>query len=454
MKNLYTLLLFSGTATSVSAQWNLFAQMSDQRTQHIAVTLNSGEVLVAGGWNFTSHLLTAEIYSPAGDVWSNTVNDMTSAHSTGAAVKLSSGKVLVTGGYNGASNVTNCDLYDHSLGSWSAAHDMMYARSYHTATLLNDGRVLVAGGYNGSVNLPVCELYDPATNTWTQTDSLLTGRSYHTATLLSDGKVLVTGGYNPSAGFQLNSAEIYDPVTETWSSVSNMNDARSWHAASLLANGKVLVTGGEHYTGELAYAYEGLKTAEVFDPLANTWTGVSDMPGGLCYNHQFTMAGNKVLVVSGLAKTNYSPTFESTPGFTYLYYADSDNWGIAAMYLDGRIESSGDLMNDGRVIVTGGNDQTVEIYQQPLSVNENENILSDMLVFPNPGNGIFTINLNSGEKIDVLEVYDLAGQQVYSGSHFNAAHAQIDLTGHAEGIYTIKVTSGKNTGFSRISLVK
>ena len=71
--------------------------------------------------------------------------------------------------------------------------------------------------------------------------SLNTGRSSHTATILPDGKVLVAGGYNRA---YLNSAELYDPLLNTWPTLTSMNTAREYHTATMLPNGKVLVAGG------------------------------------------------------------------------------------------------------------------------------------------------------------------------------------------------------------------
>ncbi len=71
----------------------------------------------------------------------------------------------------------------------------------------------------------------------------------HTASMLKDGKVLVTDGFNDD-GF-LKTAELYDPITETWTSTGSMKFERSRHIASVLTNGKVLVVGGDYPDGFL-----------------------------------------------------------------------------------------------------------------------------------------------------------------------------------------------------------
>ncbi|CAF4287176.1 unnamed protein product, partial [Adineta steineri] len=76
---------------------------------------------------------------------------------------------------------------------------------------------------------------------WVLTGNINVARTYHTASILGNGKVLLTGGTN---GSPLNSAEIYDPIANTWTSTGTMSVGRQYHTVSVLGNGKILVTGG------------------------------------------------------------------------------------------------------------------------------------------------------------------------------------------------------------------
>ena len=66
------------------------------------------------------------------------------------ATLLPNGKVLVAGGFNGSGSLASAELYDPASGTWTATGSLDTARDSHTATLLPNGKVLVAGGYNGS----------------------------------------------------------------------------------------------------------------------------------------------------------------------------------------------------------------------------------------------------------------------------------------------------------------
>lgn len=73
-------------------------------------------------------------------------------------------------------------------------------------------------------------------------------------------------------------------------------------------------------------------------------------------------------------------------------------------------------------------------------------------VFPNPASGKFTLSAQSGN-ISSAEVYNFLGQNVFAINSFKAEHFSlplggsawdIDLSSHPNGIYIIKIQSGKN----------
>ena len=99
-------------------------------------------------------------------------------------------------------------------------------------------------------------------------------RYFHTATLLPNGKVLVTGGI--VTGGSTKTAELYDPSANTWTLIASMTTNRSVHSATLLPNGKVLVAGG--FAGNpLVSPANALASAELYDPTTGTWTSTSPM---------------------------------------------------------------------------------------------------------------------------------------------------------------------------------
>src|SRR5262249_714467 len=100
--------------------------------------------------------------------------------------------------------------------------------------------------------------------------SMATPRFDHAAVLLPNGKVLITGGTNNKGSF-LKSAELYDPVTETFTPTGDMTIMRSSPAAVALPNGKVLITGGYEISGRPT-------SAELYNPDSGTFTATGTQP--------------------------------------------------------------------------------------------------------------------------------------------------------------------------------
>ncbi|CAF0948241.1 unnamed protein product [Rotaria sordida] len=95
---------------------------------------------------------------------------------------------------------------------------------------------------------------------------MINTRYGHASSVLQNGKILVTAGIHNDT--YLNSAELYDPLTETWTITNSMNNSRRLHTASILWNGKVLVRGGTDIY---------LSSAELYDPSIGIWTETNNM---------------------------------------------------------------------------------------------------------------------------------------------------------------------------------
>lgn len=309
--------------------WTAAAGLGAGRREPSLTLLKNGKVLAAGGVG----LDTAEVYDPFGGSWTPTVNNLIGVRYRHTSTLLGDGQVLVAGSVvSGAVGIT-AELYDPPSNRWSPTGSMSVDRNWHTATLLPCGEVLVVGGQTaGGTVLRSAERYNPKTKTWRLTTSLATGRWKHTATLLANGRVLVTGGFN---GGELASAEVYDPVNETWTSTAGpMGLGRYHHLASLLPNGRVLIAGGFNTA-----------SAELFDPAAGTFamTGAATMPIG--FGSSATLLANgRVLGVGGF----FAPASSS------VYDPGEGTWTPGPALAPGRDTHAASLLLDGRLLVAGG----------------------------------------------------------------------------------------------------
>lgn len=453
MKRIILLVIVLIFHAAAFAQWVVTDSMSMARAGHVCANLPNGNVLITGGWDYTSNLSSTEIYDAINNTWSDAAS-MSEARYLATATTLNNGNILVVGGYDGTSNLASCELYNPSNNTWSQAGDLTLGRSSHTATKLQNGKVLVVGGYTGTLNTPVCELYDPANNTWSSAGTLVYGRSYHTATLLDNGNVAVIGGYDPTTTFQLTSVEIYNSSLNTWSAGASMTEARDFHSASKLQNGKILVSGGRVFTGATPN-YNGLASAELYDPIANTWVDASqftDTP--VCYGQQVTLNNGNVLNIAGLASFD-TPTSASTPSVTYLYYTALDAWDTTTMAYDSRFEFASLLMNDGRVMVSGGANNSVELFGLASQtsfhfINQPKHIVD---VYPNPVDDYLVIKATQVFNDLTVSIVNSQGTVIALEIKQNAAGVSyLETNALSNGIYFLKVDTGAAIEIKKISV--
>lgn len=343
------LFFFCGFASHTATAQGVFiatGSMNVARFGHTATTLNDGRVLIAGGQDVNDvGLSSVELYDPATGTFTTT-GSLGTPRWYFTATRLLGGQVLFAGGFtNGnALGIATCEVYDPTTGFFTVVGSMTGgSRLGHTATLLNNGKVLIAGGSSdgGYTTLASAELYDPATGLFTPTGNMTTARTAAAATLLNNNLVLIAGG-----SIDRQSAELYDPTTGVFSPTGGMTTRRNQPLATLLSNGKVL------------FISSGVQTTELYDPTTGTFAGTGSLIQYRSFETSSLLNSGLVLVAGGefgFGITDFLSESELYDPNVGTFTATSDMTARRASH-------AAALLNDSRVLVTGGSDCCVVVH--------------------------------------------------------------------------------------------
>jgi len=260
-----------------------------------------------------------------------------------------SGRVLLAGGFNGSTNLATAVIWNPADGTFSAgANNLSAARGFMTTTQLAGatGKILFADGGNGSDEdgaFSNTDLYDPATGFFSVGPSTHDPRHNATATRLGNGKVLIAGGItNDVAHTRLATAELYDPVANTFTYTGSMHHIRDFQVAVLLPSGDVLIAGGGDGSGI------ALNEAELYSVSTGTFTQLANTMVERRDDATATLLNNgKVLIVGGVNQ-------DISTGTAELFDYTNNTFTSIASTIPPRHFHTATLLNDGKVLIVGG----------------------------------------------------------------------------------------------------
>lgn len=321
--------------------WRELAPLNQARDQAVAVRLDDGRILVAGGMTNQYSTNSAELYLPDENVWT-LATPMNVPRRGASATKLQDGRVLVTGGANEDGGLwdpypptiarSESEVFDPDSGSWVEVAPMLSARWLHRTLLLNDGRVLAVGG-SGAI---AAELYDPTTDSWEPVPFNADGGAPRFVALLKedDDHVFVVAR---SATYEI------DVNSKTWRYVTSRDGAwEEGNPSFAIADGRMFVFGGIEN-----------ERAEVYDPSKQTWD-----PTDYSYLEPRTdpaiinVDQNRVLVVGGIAS---GPWANWVIASGEIFDARNNAFIQAGRMAHPRSEASMLVVNGSPVIIGGGN---------------------------------------------------------------------------------------------------
>ncbi len=86
------------------------------------------------------------------------------------------GKVYIAGGFNGTECLSSAECYSPATNQWTIIQGMRNRRS-GVGVISHDGCIFAIGGFNGITRMNNGEKYNPRTNQWTTIAEMYSPRS-------------------------------------------------------------------------------------------------------------------------------------------------------------------------------------------------------------------------------------------------------------------------------------
>ncbi len=183
---------------------------------------------------------------------------------------------------------------------------------------------------------------------WQTIGELAHPRVYASAVALSSGEILVVGGFDPDESeIMSRRSELVDVRNGTVSELPQQIDGRIHHSVTVTSDDRVVVAGGVVRRGTV---WEPMARVEVYVATTHTWMRGQPLRQARS-DHAATLLGDgRVLITGGNRDTLLLDTAE-------LYDVKSDGWTDAAPMPHPRTQHSAHRLVDGRVLVAGGIDE-------------------------------------------------------------------------------------------------
>jgi hypothetical protein len=440
---LITLILLFNFSLTYAQTWNTVGGGVDTGLYHMLWALDSmNGKLYAGGY-----------FTKAGGMNANCIAswDGTSWDSLGGGISWADGYVLALGNYSGKLivggyfNSIGGKPISHNIASWNGTKWDSLGKGVSvngevSAMTVFNGNLIVAGAFDSAGGHPAKNIAMWNGATWSPLGNGLSLGYYNGITALAvyNGELYATSQKikNPQGS---DTVFIVKWNGITWDSIHAVTVSDNFIAASTMAvYGGQLCIGGLLYgaIGSNLYAagvivWNGSTLRPLMEP-DNTVFSLCSFDGllylGGAFNDiaQYTDSTNMIASTNGI---NIDTVGHGLPGnplqhlFTGVYCMASYNGNL---YAGGGFGASYNNIAEWQLNATG--------------INNISSFDADILVYPNPSNGIFQIKSEGLKDKSFIEVYNMLGAKVYS-NYINQTAPEIDLSNSPAGIYLYRVTS-------------
>lgn len=378
--------------------------------------------------------------------------DLAENFSIGTKVYFGLGIVFSGWDYETLTNLRDFWEWDQKTGLWTRKADYPGNSGWNGVSFSVGEKGYIGFGSDITNNHTSKELweYDPDTDTWNQKASF-PGKALSVQTMFSIGTKGYFGfGFDYQSNTITNDFWEWDQLKDVWTRKADFEGAARYGAVRFSIGNKGYVGIGDIYANS---TQTFLQDFWEWDQSTDVWTRKADFEGIIRYGAVGFSIRNKGYIGGGFKNEN-SQVLQDF----WEWDSETNVWNKITDFKGGfKWWATGFSINDKGYLVKGvyeypGSPSDMNIYKMelwefvPPAITGLEDIAEkDILVYPNPTNGKFTIkNIDLQLKNFKLDIYNLLGEKIYSNSGYVPQTSdEINLSDSPRGIYFVKINDGK-----------
>jgi len=231
----------------------------------------------------------------------------------------------------GGSSLTSVEQYDIETDTHVEITPMQSVRQYHAMAYIGN-HLYAVGGTSSSQTMERLDLSDPTGNSWAYVTGP-NGNRNNVAGSVLHGLFYIAGSCDTSWYW---TAEVYDPSADAWTALPNMPSYHSCYHEAATLDGKFYVLGG--------YTSDSNRRASRYDPSTQLWTQITNMNNGH-ENFAASEGGGYIYVTGGWNSymERYDPTDGALGSWTNMANTPSSigTGGNSMLFLHGLLYSFG-----------------------------------------------------------------------------------------------------------------
>ena len=118
----------------------------------------------------------------------------------------------------------------------------------------------------------------------------------------------------------------------------------------------------------------------------------------------------------------------------------------------GRLTVYGDTITNGFPIILKC--PTAELHVEGGTLSVPDNPLNEILIYPNPTTGNFTITFEEMDTPVSMDIFDSQGRKIRTTHMIQESSLQIDLSNQPVGLYFLRINQGNHILTKKVILIK